>query len=112
MEYKKPKASGYSTSRGTRVKHSTAMDWDEWEEKKRKYPVKYATGEDGRITHSTGRELDAKVKLRRKEYEDDKRGGAKHPGFTYKHYRKKDKSQSEDEKKASPKSFKKVIIEY
>lgn len=124
MKSKTPKTSGYSTARGTRVKHSTAMDWDEWAEKRRIYPVKYSTGEDGQIVHFTGREFDAKVKLRRKEYENNKRGGAKHPGFTYKHYKKADKSsppnggippeagQSESDKKVSRKSFKKVVIDY
>ena len=88
MKSKKPKASGYATGRGTRVKHSTAMDWDEWAKKRRIYSVKYATGEDGQIIHSIGREFDKKAKYRRKEYEENKAGGAKHPGFTYKHYRK------------------------
>jgi len=88
------------------------MDWDEWARRKRKYPVKYATGEDGQIIHSSGKEFDGRVKYRRKEYEDNKRGGARHPGFTYKHYRKKDKSQSENSKKALWKSFKKMIIDY
>jgi len=112
VEHKKPKASGCSTGRGTKVKHATAMDWDEWAEKRRKYSVKYATGEDGQITHSTGKEFDKKVMYKRKEYEENKRGGAKHPGFTYKHYRKKDEKQSEDDGKVSRKSFKKVIIDY
>jgi len=87
------------------------MDWDEWAEKRRIYPVKYATGEDGQITHSTGREFDKKVAYKRGKNGDDKPGGAKHPGFTYKHY-KKDKSQSENDRKVSPKPFKKVIIDY
>ena len=112
MKYKKPQTSKCSTGRGTRVKHSTSMDWDEWAEKRRKYPVKYATSEDGQIIHSTGRESDEKVKKARKEYEVNKPGGAKHPGFTYKHYKKKDKSQSDNNKKGPRKSFKKVIIDY
>ncbi|MCK4326593.1 hypothetical protein KAW55_07555 [bacterium] len=112
MKSKIPKTSGYSTGRGTRVKHSSGMDWDEWAKKRRKYPVKYSTGEDGQITHSTGVEFDKKVKYRRKEYENNKPGGAKHPGFTYKHYKKADKSQSENARKVSPKPLKKVIIDY
>lgn len=124
MKSKTPKTSGYSTARGTRVKHSTAMDWDEWAKKRRKYPVKYSTGEDGQIIHSTGVEFDKRAKHRRKEYEDNKRGGARHPGFTYKHYKKEDKSsppnggippkagQSENDRKVSPKPLKKVIIDY
>ena len=91
MKSKTPKTSGYSIGRGTRVKHSTAMDWDEWLEKRRKYSVKYSTGEDGQIIHSTGRQFDEKVKYRRKEYKENKPGGARHPGFTYKHYRKHEK---------------------
>ncbi len=88
MGSKTPKISGYSTGRGTRVKHSTAMDWDEWAKKRRIYPVKYSTGEDTQIKHSTGREFDKMVQYKRKEYEEDKPGGARHPGFTYKHYKK------------------------
>ena len=109
---KKPKASGYATGRGTKVRHSTAMDWDEWKKKRRIYPVKYATGEDGQVIHNTGREFDKKVKYRREEYRKDKPGGAKHPGFTYKHYKKKDKLESENHIKASRKTFKKMIIDY
>jgi len=88
MKSKTTKAQGFATGRGTRVRHSTAMDWDEWAKKRRIHPIKYATGEDGQIIHSTGREFDKKVKYRRKEYEDNKPGGARHPGFTYKHYKK------------------------
>ncbi|MDI6889658.1 MAG: hypothetical protein QMC83_01785 [Thermodesulfovibrionales bacterium] len=122
MKSKTTKASGYSTGRGTRVRHSTAMDWDELLKKRRIYPVKYSTGEDGQVVHSTGKEFDEMAKFRRREYEDNKPrpcaqgrgkpGGARHPGFTYKYYRKKDKSQSENDTKVSGKSFKKVIIDY
>jgi len=115
MEYKKNKASGCSTGRGTKVRHSTAMDWDEWVKKRRKYPVKYSTSEDGQIKHSTGIEFDKKAKYKREEYEKNKHGGAKHPGFTYKHYRKQkteDGRQKTDEKKVSHKLFKKMTIDY
>jgi len=67
------------------------MDWDEWARKRRIYSNKYSTGEDGQIIHSTGREFDKKVKYRRKEYENNKPGGARHPGFTYKQYKKHEK---------------------
>jgi len=67
------------------------MEWDEWAEKKRKYSSKYSTGEEAQIIHSTGREFDGRVRYGRKEYEANKRSGAKHPGFTYKHYRKNEK---------------------
>ena len=112
MKSKRPETSAHSTGRGTRMRHSTGMDWDEWARKRRIYPVKYSTGEDGRIVHSTGVEFDKKVAYRRKKYGDYKARGARHPGFTYKHYRKTDKSQSGNERKVSPKSLKKVIIEY
>lgn len=102
MKNEAPKTSGYSTGRGTRVKYSTAMDWDEWAKRRRIYPAKYSTGEDGRIIHSTGVEFDKRVKrYKRKECEDNKPGGAKHPGFTYKSYRKVDQSQSGDGKEIS-----------
>ena len=113
MKNKAPKTSGCSTGRGTRVKYSTAMDWDEWAKKRRIYPAKYSTGEDGQIIHSTGEEFDKRVKkYKRKEYKDNKPGGARHPGFMYKHYKKVDQSQSGDGKVISPKPLKKVIIDY
>jgi len=52
----------YSIGRGTRVRHSTAMEWDEWKKANRKSPVRYSTSEDGRIRHSTGRAFDQKLK--------------------------------------------------
>ena len=88
------------------------MDWDGWAKKRRIYPIKYSTGEDGQIIHPTGVEFDKRVKYKRKEYEDNKPGGARHPGFTYKHYKKADKSQSKKDKKISRKALKKVIIDY
>ena len=113
MKSKTPKISGCSTGRGTRVKYSTSMDWDEWAKKRRKYPVKYSTGEDGQIIHSTGVEFDKRVKkYKREEYEDNKPGGARHPGFTYKSYEKADKSQAANGQEISPKLLKKVIIDY
>lgn len=90
MKSRTIRSSGYSTGRGTKVKHSTAMEWDEWKKKRRIYATKYSTGEDAQIIHSTGREFDM-VKYRRKEYEENKPGGARHPGFTYKQYRKHEK---------------------
>lgn len=47
-----------------------------------------------------------------KECEDNKPGGAKHPGFTYKSYKKKEESQSTDAEENLPKPLKKVIIDY
>ncbi len=113
MKSKAPKSLGYSTARGTRVKYSTGMDWDEWAKKRRIYAAKYSTGEDGQVIHSTGVEFDKRVKkYKRKEYEDNKPGGAKHPGFTYKSYKKVDESQSGDAEENPPKPLKKIIIDY
>ena len=51
----------HSTGRGTRVRHSTAMEWDEWERRKgtrgRPRP-RYSTGRDAWITHATGTRFD------------------------------------------------------
>jgi hypothetical protein len=91
MKYQKPKTSVCSTGRDSRVLHSTSMEWDEVEKKKRLRSVKYSTSEDGQLKHSTGLEFDRKVKERMKEENNDKAGGAKHPGLTYKSYRKNEK---------------------
>jgi len=113
MKSKTPKTSGCSTGRGTRVKYSTSMDWDEWAKKRRIYATKYSTGEDGQIIHSTGAEFDGRVNnCKQKECEDNKPGGARHPGFTYKSYKKTDESQSGDGEENLPKPLKKVIIGY
>jgi len=48
----------YSTGRGTRCKHSTAMEWDEYEKKKRRSRVKYSTGKGTALRHSCGVLLD------------------------------------------------------
>lgn len=48
-----------SIGRGTRLKHSTGMEWDELEKAKKKYtPIKHSTGESSSIRHSTGTEMD------------------------------------------------------
>lgn len=113
MNSKISKTSGCSTGRGTRVKYSTSMDWDEWAKKRRIYGNNYSTGADGRITHSTGVEFDGNVNnCEQKECEDNKPGGARHPGFTYKSYKKTDESQSGDGEENLPKPLKKVIIGY
>ena len=87
----------YSIGRDSRVRHSTSMDWDEWEKKRRKYPVEYSTGEDSRIYHSTGREVDKKVRLKLLEEEMKKR---------------EQESKKESDKKIPPKPFKKKTIDY
>ncbi len=51
----------YSTGRGTRVRHSTALEWEDLEKAKKKYdPIKHATGEEASIRHATGTEFDYK----------------------------------------------------
>ena len=51
----------YSTGRGTKVRHSTALEWDDLEKTKKKYsPIKYSTGEKATIRHATGVEFDYK----------------------------------------------------
>lgn len=55
----------YSTGRGTRVKHSTALEWEDLEKTKKKYsPIKYSTGEDASVRHATGVEFDYKYLLK------------------------------------------------
>lgn len=52
----------YSTGRKTRVRHSTAMEWEDLEKAKKKYdPIKHSTGENATIRHATGTEFDYKV---------------------------------------------------
>lgn len=63
----------YSTGRGTRVRHSTALEWDDLEKQKRRYnPIKYSTGEDAHIRHATGTEFDFRA-LHKREQEDIKK---------------------------------------
>lgn len=54
----------YSTGRGARVKHSTAMEWDELERlrnsKKRRSRIQYSTGEMAAILHATGTQFDGR----------------------------------------------------
>jgi len=48
-----------STGKGTRVRHSTGLEWDDLAKAKKKYtPLKHSTGEDSKIKHSTGTEMD------------------------------------------------------
>lgn len=73
------------------------MDWDEWEKKRRRYPVIYSTGEDSRIIHSTGKEFDRRVRLRLLEKEMKK---------------EEEKFKKEGNRKSPPKPFKKITIDY
>lgn len=87
----------YAIGRGSRVKYSTSMDWDEWRKKRRRYPVRYSIGEDSRIVHSTGKEFDKKVRLKLLEEEMKK---------------SEEKFKKESHKKTPPKPFKKMTIDY
>jgi len=51
----------YSTGRQTRCKHSTAMEWDEYEKKKRRSRVRYSTGRGAAIRHFSGVLLDGET---------------------------------------------------
>ncbi len=60
----------YSTGRGTRLRHSTAIEWDELEKKKKKrgyHPIKFSTGGNAAIKHVTGTEFDWKALRERPE---------------------------------------------
>ncbi|MFH1952473.1 MAG: hypothetical protein ABIL06_12745 [Pseudomonadota bacterium] len=48
----------YSTGRGTRIRHSTAMEWDEYEKKKRGSRIRYSTGKGAALRHACGVLLD------------------------------------------------------
>ncbi|MFQ5876011.1 MAG: hypothetical protein ACE5JL_19730, partial [Dehalococcoidia bacterium] len=62
-----------STGRGTRVRHSTGLEWGEMEKAKKKYPpIKHSTGEESPIRHSTGTEMDYRyIKMLRGESSED-----------------------------------------
>lgn len=50
------------------MKHSTAMEWDEYERKKKRYArVKHSTGKGAAITHACGIELDLEEELEQEE---------------------------------------------
>jgi len=51
----------YSTGRQTLCKHSTAMEWDEYEKKKRRSRVRYSTGRGAAIRHFSGVLLDGET---------------------------------------------------
>lgn len=52
----------YSTGRGTRCRHSTAMEWSDFERKiKKRSRLKHSTGENAAIRHACGVELDLKA---------------------------------------------------
>ena len=48
-----------SIGKGTRVRHSTGLEWDDLAKAKKKYtPIRHSTGEGSKIRHSTGTEMD------------------------------------------------------
>ena len=52
----------YSTGRGARMRHSTAMEWSDLETKiKKRSRLKHSTGEHAAIRHACGVELDLKA---------------------------------------------------
>ncbi len=60
----------YSTGRGSRLKHSTAIEWAELEKAKKKNghrKIKHSTGEKAAVRHFTGREFDYRALIERPE---------------------------------------------
>jgi len=48
-----------SIGKGTRVRHSTGLEWDKLEKAKKKHTrIIHSTGEGSKIRHSTGMEMD------------------------------------------------------
>ena len=125
----------YACGRGTRLRHSTALEWDELEKKKKKrayQQIKYSTGENAAIKHCTGTEFDWKAmrerpeenersqpKVRSKPIHEDDRYlelhtesiRAKRRG-NIKNQEHKKETEKTGRKKVINKSVKKMIIEY
>ena len=61
--WKKEDTVKYSTGRGTRTKHSTAIEWDEYERRKQRgrSKIRYSTGRDATLLHSSGTITDNQV---------------------------------------------------
>ena len=85
----------YSTGRGTRCKHSTAMEWDEYEKKKRRSRVRYSTGRGAALRHFSGVLLD-----------DEAVEQENHPARDFVPVKEKKES------KKSEKGFKKIVADY
>jgi len=86
----------YSTGRGARCKHSTAMEWDEYEKKKRRSRVRYSTGRGAALRHFSGVLLDGETI----EQEN-------HPDRDSVPMEKKKESKDKSEK-----GFKKIVADY
>jgi len=87
----------YSTGRGTRCKHSTAMEWGEYEKKKRQSRVRYSTGRGAALRHFSGVLLDGEAVEQ-----------VNHLGQDF--VPVKDKRESKE--KISEKGFKKIVADY
>ncbi len=61
----------YSTGRKTRVRYSTAMDWDEYEKKTRRSLVRYSTGRGSPLKHSCGAMMDDQLEDQQVSPEDN-----------------------------------------
>ncbi len=63
----------YSTGRSTKVKHSTALEWEDLKKQKKKYdPIRHSTGEEAQIKHATGTEFDYKALYQREQEDREK----------------------------------------
>ncbi len=85
----------YSTGRGTRCKHSTAMEWGEYEKKKRRSRVRYSTGRGAALRHFSGVLLD-----------DEAVEQENHPARDFVPVKEKKES------KKSEKGFKNIVADY
>jgi len=88
----------YATGRGTKCKHSTAMEWDEYEKKKRKSRVRYSTGRGTALRHSSGVLLDGEMTEQPEQ--------ANQPGDDFLSL------EEEKQKETKKKDFKKVVADY
>lgn len=86
----------YSTGRGTRCKHSTAMEWHEYEKKKRRSRVRYSTGRGAALRHSCGVLLDEESVEQENQPDRDFEPAAK----------------KEDLKEKGRKRFKRIMADY
>jgi len=87
----------YSTGRGTRCKHSTAMEWNEYEKKKRRSRVRYSTGRCAALKHFSGVLLDGEAGEQ-----------VNHPGQDFVPVKEK----KESKEKISETGFKKIVADY
>ena len=124
----------YSTGKDTRVRHSTAREWDELEKAKKRsgyQELKHSTGEKPAIKHATGVEFDYKAlikgteenkgipsKVYSKSIEEGNmyldlycRSQGKKRGENIENTGDK-KENKRQEKKIKNKSVKKIIVEY